>query len=398
MYMRRLLISVGLVVCLLMAFVLPMCAPAPPVEEEAPPVEEEAPPVEPGPYEKYVASLPEGCEPVPRECFEQAMEEGELYELNWAAWWPQELYDDFAKEFGVKVIQDPYGSTPEVTTKFTLNPDIQYDMTCLSPPAFIQIKQAGAFQEINHDWIPNVNKFLTEDAKNLEENPNYKYAIPTCYCLFGYLYNTKYVDDPRIPSWGALLEPDEKYAGRISMRADIVLTVGAALKYLGYSWNSVDEEELMEARELLLRQKPFLMTYDDYPKRLVLEEELWMSQESSGDAYARCKELEGLKYAMPTEGTVLNYQMNPIPKGSRNPAMAHLWLNYLFRPERSALLAEWTAFGVPHKAAVELLPEELREFIAPPEEYLALCESTTTEILTGKGWDLRDAILMELKK
>lgn len=46
--MRKLLISLGLVVCLLMAFALPMCAPAPapPVEEEKPPVEEEAPPVE----------------------------------------------------------------------------------------------------------------------------------------------------------------------------------------------------------------------------------------------------------------------------------------------------------------------------------------------------------------
>lgn len=40
------LISVGLVVCLVAAFSLPMCAPAPPVEEEAPPVEEEKPPVE----------------------------------------------------------------------------------------------------------------------------------------------------------------------------------------------------------------------------------------------------------------------------------------------------------------------------------------------------------------
>ncbi len=40
--MRKLLISLGLVVCLVMAFALPMCAPAPPVEEEeVPPVEEE---------------------------------------------------------------------------------------------------------------------------------------------------------------------------------------------------------------------------------------------------------------------------------------------------------------------------------------------------------------------
>lgn len=39
------LISLGLVVCLVMVFALPMCAPAPPVEEEKPPVEEEKPPV-----------------------------------------------------------------------------------------------------------------------------------------------------------------------------------------------------------------------------------------------------------------------------------------------------------------------------------------------------------------
>lgn len=41
------LISLGLVVCLVAAFALPMCAPAPPPEEEVvPPEEEEAPPVE----------------------------------------------------------------------------------------------------------------------------------------------------------------------------------------------------------------------------------------------------------------------------------------------------------------------------------------------------------------
>mgnify|MGYP001031848521 CR=1 FL=1 len=40
------LISLGLVVCLVVAFTLPACAPAPPVEEEKPPVEEEKPPVE----------------------------------------------------------------------------------------------------------------------------------------------------------------------------------------------------------------------------------------------------------------------------------------------------------------------------------------------------------------
>lgn len=42
--MKTKLIGLGLVVCLVMAFCLPMCAPAPPPEEELPPVEEELAP------------------------------------------------------------------------------------------------------------------------------------------------------------------------------------------------------------------------------------------------------------------------------------------------------------------------------------------------------------------
>lgn len=44
----------------------------------------------------YVSSLPEGCFPVPQDCFEQAVEEGELCIYDWAEWWPEEIYEGFS--------------------------------------------------------------------------------------------------------------------------------------------------------------------------------------------------------------------------------------------------------------------------------------------------------------
>ena len=60
-------------------------------------------------YEAYVASIPKGCEPVPRECFEKAIEGKTFAMYDWAAWWPEKLYKGFEKEFGIIDPNDPCG-------------------------------------------------------------------------------------------------------------------------------------------------------------------------------------------------------------------------------------------------------------------------------------------------
>ena len=72
-------------------------------------------------YEEYVDSLPEGCLPVPRECFEQALKEGQINTFEWAEWWPEEIYTEFEKEFGIKVVRDYFASEDEAIAKFKLD-------------------------------------------------------------------------------------------------------------------------------------------------------------------------------------------------------------------------------------------------------------------------------------
>ncbi len=161
----------GALVVLLLLVGLPACAPA--AEEEVV-------------YDKYVASLPEGCLPVPQDCFDQAMVEGEFYKYCWGEWWPAEIREGFAQEFGIKVIKDDYGDIDEVVTKFRLNPETAYDFALPDTRGFYQLKDLGIPQEINHDWIPNVNKYLPEMTKNAEYDPGYKYSVATDMCITTY--------------------------------------------------------------------------------------------------------------------------------------------------------------------------------------------------------------------
>ena len=50
--------------------------------------------------------------PVPQSCLDQVKKEGnKLYIYDWAEWWPDELFENFSKEFGVKVVRDHYAYT-----------------------------------------------------------------------------------------------------------------------------------------------------------------------------------------------------------------------------------------------------------------------------------------------
>jgi len=377
------LIGIGAAVLLLLFASLPGCAPAP--EKVA--------------YESYVASLPAGCEPVPPECFEQAVDEGKLYIYEWAEWWPDDIFDGFSEEFGIEVSRDYFASTEEVKTKFALYPETPYDLvTGLGISDAYPLQEAGAAGQINPDWIPNVLEYMPEELMELEHDPGMQYSVPTDMYFTSYVYNKELVDDPRIPSWSVLFEPAEEFYGKVTLWDEIHETIGAALKYLGYDYYSVDEAELMEARDLLLELKPHLLSFDSWPRGLLLGDEAWISGLWYGDGWFLNDEYEAIVPALPAEGTNLGIDLAIHPIGSANPAAAHLFLNYLFRPEVNALHIESIWYPPVHTAVLELLPEEFLKVIALPEGYLAKCDPFDPRAVTGRGLELRIEIFEELKR
>jgi len=369
----RLLVGIGLVV--VVAVALPLmggCLPAPP-EEVAPP-EEAAPP---DAYEEYVAGLPAGCLPVPREAFEQAVEEGELYIYDWAGWWPEEIFEGFSEEFGIEVNRDHFASTAEVKTKFSLHPETPFDLvTGIGVPDIVPLLEVGVAQQINHDWMPNVREYMAEELMEMDYDPGLNDSVITDMFFSAYLYNTELVDDPRIPSWSVLFEPADEYKGRITL----------------------NEAELMEAKELLLELKPDVMAYDSWPTLMLYADEALISGLWYGDGWFLNDEYEAIVPALPTEGNQLGIDLSFIPIGSPNPAAAHLFLNYLFRPEVNALLIETIWYVPAHTGVLELLPVDFREKVALPEGYLGKCDPFDPRAITGRGLELRMEIWEEMKR
>ncbi len=340
---------------------------------------------------------------VPKECMDEVRKEGSVLNIyDWAEWYPEKLFTDFEKEFGVKITQDHFASTDEMMTKFKLNPKTPYDLVLGTGPVnVIKMVPANLLKELNYDWLPNVRAYLMDEHKNAPFDPGNKHHVPSAFFMTTYVYNSKYVDanDPLIGSWGLLFD-NKKYAGRITMIDGNTDVIGAALKYLGYSYTSDTESELMEAKELLLKQKPLVMAYDSWPRRTLIEEEAWISQLWTGDGWLLSRDKPEMRGAVPKEGTLVGTNTEYIPAGSKHPATAHLFLNYLFRTEVNAMLVEWIGYPPVHKHVMELMSPEMKAWpgFILTKEYLEKCDTVVPRYITGKGQKLRLKIWQELKQ
>ena len=342
--------------------------------------------------------------PVPKACIEQVRKEGsKLFIYDWAEWWPEDLFKNFTKEFGVKITRDHYADTEEMVTKFKLNPKTPYDLVLGGGPGdALRLNKLGILREINHDWVPNVDAYLMDQYKKMDFDPGNHFQVIDSLFLETYTYNSKYVDpkDPLIGSWKFLFDGAEKYKGKLTMIDNMYSSIGAALKYLGYSYTSDNEAELMKARDVLLKQKPLLMAYDSWPRRVLVEEEAWLSHLWVGDGWLLSRDVKTMRGTMPKEGTYYAGNTDFIPKGGKHPAAAHLFLNYLFRTEVNAMLVEYIGYPPVHKHVMELMSDEMKAWpgFVLTKEYLDKCDGFHERMYTGKGKELRVKIWEALKK
>ncbi len=121
-----------------------------------------------------------------------------------------------------------------------------------------------------------------DEFKGLDFDPGEEYSVPYMWGTVGILYNKSMVTDP-VDSWDILW--DEKYKGNILMMDSQRDTLMVALKKLGYSMNTRSTEELEQAKEALIEQKPLVLAYvGDNVKDMMLSEEAAMAVVWSGEA------------------------------------------------------------------------------------------------------------------
>ena len=123
------------------------------------------------------------------------------------------------------------------------------------------------------------------------------------------------------------------------------MTIGAALKLLGYSLNSTDLKEINAAKEKLIAQKPLVKQYKSEAEELLIAGDVIMAHCWSGDAFRATETRPSIRYVIPKEGSSQFIDAVCIPKSAPHKSVAEQFINYLLRPEVNAKITAFTKYG-----------------------------------------------------
>lgn len=276
---------------------------------------------------------------------------------NWGDYIDMDVIADFEKEFDIKVKYDTFATNEDLYVKMKQGSS-SYDVVFPSDYMIERMIREDLLVKLDKYNIPNILK-IDDKFIGLDYDPKNEYSVPYMWGTVGIIYNTKMINED-IDSWADLW--NEKYKGEIIMLNSQRDTLAVALKKLGYSMNTRDLNQLEEAKQELIKQKPLVEAYlGDQVKDVIVGNDAAMAVVWSGDAVVMIRDNPDLKYIIPKEGTNLWFDAMVIPKTGKNKEMAEKFIDFMSRPDISARNAEYIGYSTPITEAVELLPEELRE-------------------------------------
>ena len=320
---------------------------------------------------KGTASLAAGLTILPR--FSMAEEEKKLNFYNWDTYIGENTLADFNEATGIEVRLDLFADNDELFAKLKGgNPG--YDVIVPTNDNLERMIKANMIMPLDHAKIPNMAN-IDEPFKDADFDPGRKFSIPYMWGTLGIGYRKSKVAEP-VDSWKILLDSDQ-YAGNIALLGDASNCLGATLKYLGYSWNSTNIEELKKAEALLIAQKKNIKVFaDDNGQDLLASGEVDACMEWNGDIKQVITEDEDLAYVVPTEGSLLWQDTLAIPVGAPHPMNAHAFINFVMGAEEGKHIAETILYATANRAAKDLMPEDYRNnpVIFPSAEVIAKCE------------------------
>lgn len=280
-----------------------------------------------------------------------------VYVYNWGEYIDPDTLEIFEKETGIKVIYD------EFDTNETMYPRVEagssaYDVICPSDYMVQKMIENDLLQEINLDNMPNakenIGKQYYEQAEGFD--PGNRYCVPYCWGTVGILYNTKMVEEP-VDSWSILW--DEKYADEILMQDSVRDAFMVALKLKGYSMNTLDEQQLIEAKEALVAQKPLVQAYViDQVRDKMIGGEAALGVIYSGEAIYTKRENPDLEYVIPKEGTNVWIDGWVIPKNAPNKENAEKFIDFMCRGDIALKNFEYITYSTPNTIAQEFIADE----------------------------------------
>ena len=300
---------------------------------------------------------------------------------NWSDYIADDTIKNFEKETGIKVRYDNYDNNEVLHAKLVAG-KTGYDIVVPgSHFAKTQI-EGGLLQKLDRSKLTNwgnLDKGLLEQLAKLD--PGNEHLVDW---LWGYVtvgINVTKVKaalgDLPMPdnAWSLLFDP--KYVGKLKSCGVSVLDSGsevlpAALLYIGkppYSRNAAD---YAEAGKMLKAIRPFVTRFSSsgYIEEMAsgatclvmgFSGDINIARSRAEEAKKKPKVPVVIEALVPKTGATLFFDTMAIPKDAKNVENAHLFINYILRPEVHASLTNKVFYANPNAASLKFVKKEVAE-------------------------------------
>lgn len=255
--------------------------------------------------------------------------------FNWGEYIDKSVIKSFEKEFNCKVIYETFDSNESMYTK--LVGGNMYDIMVPSDYMIEKMIVEELLQPIDWSYITNANS-LDQSIMYQDFDKENNYWVPYFYGNVGIVYDTTKVDEEDLSEGWEILR-NTKYKGNIYMYDSVRDSFMPALKALGYSMNSENDQEIEEAYQWLIEQKATMNPVygGDSIIDSMKNSEKAMAVMYSGDAAAIMAENENMEFFLPDEGTNVWFDGFVISKDCTQVELAHQFINYMVADENALL-------------------------------------------------------------
>ena len=284
--------------------------------------------------------------------------EGQTLRLyNCGEYISEDLLSDFEEKTGARVVLELFDSNEQMYIKIANGE--AYDLLIPSDYMIERLIDEELIQPLDQDLLDCMD-LLVDDVKDLPYDPGNVFSVPYFWGTVGIVYDTTKVTEEELEEKGFAIFLDEKYKGDIYLYDSERDSFMMALKNLGYSMNTADEEELNEAYEWLetcvQTMEPEIVTDEIIDNMAQGRKALGVIY--SGDAAYVMSENEDMGFYMPKEGTNLWCDAMVIPSNAENIELAHEFINYVCSYEAAYENSDYVGYTSPNAEVMAALSGE----------------------------------------
>ena len=299
---------------------------------------------------------------------------------NWSDYIDPKVLEEFTKETGIKVRYDVFDSNDVLETKL-LAGKTGYDVVVPSQTYLQRLIAAGVFQKLDKSKLPNLKHAWPEITARLANyDPGNEYAVNYMWGTTGLGFNLeraqKALGAQALDTWDVVFKPE--LLAKLKDCGVHVLdapdeAIPTALRWLGLDPDSKNIAELEKAGAALMKIRPYVRKFhsSEYINGLA-NGEICLAVGWSGDvlqAKTRADEAAvktkrrapRIGYVLPKEGAHMWFDSFAIPKDAPHADAAHVFIDYMMRPEVAARNTNAVSYANGNLASQPFIDKDILE-------------------------------------